>query len=95
MIDKMYQATFSIKITDDQYSALNLLPGDMVLCDEETNEGPLLICVWDDAAHICLRTDYGALFDCGSHCLAPSKAVVYGRPLSVIRDICVGKETTV
>lgn len=73
--------------------SLGLLAGDCVYIDDDRNTNArLFVAEWGGKAHICSITDFGGIFDYGSHNLAPAGAKVIGRALYVLRKICSGKE---
>jgi len=70
-----------------------LLAGDQIYIDSDPQTtAHLIVGVWDDKAHICLRMPSDTLWDCCHACVAPAHAAVYGGALYLLRTITGYKE---
>lgn len=65
-----------------------LLAGDHIYIDSDPQTtARLVVCVWDDKAHICQRLPDGQIWDYCCDTMAPSHAVVHGGALYASRAI--------
>lgn len=85
------EADYCIQVEDKSLMHLGLFPGDTLMCDWQTTPSRFVIGVWNDEAHVCSLVD-GWLFDEVAHNFAPEGAELFGRVLSVVRDLVVPEE---
>lgn len=87
MIDLIKRATGYLVLESDIPSE-GLLAGDQIYIDSDPQTtARLVVCVWDDKAHICQRSPDGQIWDHCCDTVAPPHAVVYGGALYVSRAI--------
>lgn len=93
-MNNLFERAVGYFVLEYDFPDWGLFVGDQIYIDSDPQTtARLVVATWDDKAHLCRNTDYGALWDCCTGAEAPACAEVFGGALFVQRALPVYVES--